>query len=149
MEWKCLGKAVIFWAMAMKKKMLLWIVAIVSLTSCSDNQIYFDKETQSINTCNGKTIRDLIIDEVNGNSLYRFVTVKDKIGANSFSLIALDKNYKLEKMGQELPLDSFNLNPDSEYRIRNSTNGDAAFGEINIRTNENAKIVEADITSCQ
>jgi len=56
MEWKCLGKAVIFWAMAMKKKMLLWIVAIVSLTSCSDNQIYFDKETQSINTCNGKTM---------------------------------------------------------------------------------------------
>jgi len=135
--------------MKIQRNVLLLVLVIIGLMSCADNQIYFDIDEQSIKTCNGKAIRSLTVDEIEGDYLYRFAKGKDKEGTNSFSFISLDKNYTLEVMGQELPLSKFNLKPNSEYRIRNSTYGDAASGEIKVKTNGDGEIATADITSCK
>lgn len=135
--------------MKINRNISLLILVVIGLMSCADNQIYFDMDEQCIRTCNGKAIRNLTIDDVEGDYLYRFVKDKDKEGTNRFSFISVNKNYTLEVMGQELPLNKFNLKPNSEYRIRNSTYGDAASGEIKIKTNDDGKVATANIISCK
>lgn len=72
-------------------------------------------------------------------------------GTNNFSLISMNKNYRLELTGSRLELDlkSFHLSPVAKYRISNHTNGDAASAEIEITTDDNGMINTADITSCK
>ena len=137
--------------MKIKTNLYLFLIVANYLMSCSDNQIYFDKTEQSIKTCNAKYILNLSIDDLDGNYSYLFEKIKGKKGTNSFSLVDLNKNYRLELLGQrqDLPFDSFNLKPKTVYKISNHTYGDAARNEIKVVKNEMAKIIATDVTSCQ
>jgi hypothetical protein len=130
----------------MKKVFVFFIVAI-SLMSCYDNQIYFDISEQCVKTCNGRPVKSLYFE--GNNNLYLFEKISGKEGSSIFCLNDLDRNYKLAIMNIEMPLDSFRLKPNSEYKISNHTYGDAAFSEIKIKTNESGEIVTADVASCQ
>ena len=124
-------------------KIFLFIGVITCVTACYDNQIYFDKNTQAVKTCNESPIRSLMID-TQGEYSYHFIKSDGKEGTNLFSLKTLNENYRLEIRGQEYPLQQFTLRPDSEYVIMNLTYGDASEGKVKIKTNDKGVVIEAD-----
>jgi hypothetical protein len=89
-----------------------------------------------------------IIDEDNKH-FYSFSILSDKKGTNNFSLIKINHNYLLEDWSTNISIDSFRLKPETGYKIRNSTFGDATASEILIKTDKEGKVIYADVTSCK
>lgn len=52
-------------------------------------------------------------------------------------------------MNREVSIDSFELRPETSYKIENSTFGDAASSEIQIKTDKGGKVIYSSITSCK
>lgn len=130
--------------------MCFLILVSLLLVSCYDNCIYFDMNDQTVRTCNKQAISNLYISGLNNNDFYHFYKMPDKKGTNEFSLERPNRNYILEGMFDlVLPLDSFKLQPNTEYEIVNSTFGDATAGRFVIKTGTNGAVVYASETSCK
>ncbi len=136
----------------MKKKLnvLIALTCLLSaLYSCSDNSIYFDINSQSVVTCNKKAIKKLHISSTDGKDFYFLSKLPKVEGTNKLSLINLSRNYLLENVNIEVSIDSFKLRPETGYKIENSTFGDAASSEIQIKTDKGGKVIYSSITSCK
>jgi hypothetical protein len=131
-----------------KYKSIVGVVLLLLLSSCSDNKIYFDVEEQQVKTCNGKIIENLHLTSESGGAFYHFKKIQDQEGTRSFSLLKINENYKLEGMTGQLSFDQFKLKPKTEYKVTNSTYGDAAPSCIIIETDDSGKITNASVTSC-
>ena len=119
------------------------------LSSCSDNNIYFDINSQSVKSCNKKVIKKLYVTSENGQDFYYFLKLPKTEGTNSFSLIKKNHNYLLKDMYGEINIDSFRLKSETTYKIENSTFGDAASSEVLVRTDKKGKIIYSNIVSCK
>ncbi len=135
------------------KKNLIILIALTCLLyvlySCSDNNIYFDINSQSVVTCNKKAIKKLCISSTDGKDFYFFSKLPKVEGTNKFILSNLSRNYLLENVNREVSIDSFELRPETSYKIENSTFGDAASSEIQIKTDKGGKVIYSSITSCK
>lgn len=118
-------------------------------SSCRNNKIHYDIKEQMIKTCNGKAIKNLYIINEKEKVFYHFLKLTDKEGTNSFSLINLNNNYSLENLNRPLKFEEFKLMPKMEYKVSNSTFGDAASSEITVRTGNTEIIVYASSMSCE
>jgi hypothetical protein len=122
---------------------------LLTLSSCSDNNIYFDIGSQSIKTCNNKIITKLHIISEDSKYFYYFSKLPETKGTNNFSLIEINHDYLLENMNSKISIDSFRLYPETSYKIENSTFGDADYTQVLIRTDKNGRVVYSDVTSCK
>lgn len=120
-----------------------------TLNSCHNNKIYFDINAQSIKTCNRKVISELYITNENQNIFFHFSKIPDKKGTNSFSLIRLNKDYYVETLNKKVSLTDFRLIPKTQYKISNSTYGDASSSDIEIRTGDNQNVIFSNSLSCK
>ncbi len=122
---------------------------LFTLSSCSDNNIYFDINNQSVRSCNKKVISKLHIISKNNNDFYFFSKKPEAEGTNNFSLFTLNHSYFLENMNSQICIDSFKLMPETEYEITNSTFGDADRTQILIKTDKEGKVIYSNVTSCK
>jgi hypothetical protein len=122
---------------------------LLTLSSCSDNNIYFDIGNQSIRTCNNKVITKFHIISEDSKDFYYFSKLPEAKGTSNFSLIEIDHDYLLENMNGEISIDSFRLNPETSYKIENSTFGDADYTQVLIKTDKSGRVVYSNITSCK
>lgn len=122
---------------------------LFTLSSCSDNNIYFDVNSQSVISCNKKVISKLHIISKDSKDFYFFSKQPEAEGTNNFSLIALNRSYLLENMNSQVSIDSFKLRPETEYEITNSTFGDADHTQILIKTDKEGKVTYSNVTSCK
>ena len=136
----------------MKTKFLnctLFTVTLL-LTSCYSNEIYFDMEKQSVVRCED-VIKQLYISSKDGKDCLCFTVSPGKKGSKVFSLKELNTNYTIDVLNSSVPLDflHFKLRPETEYEIINHSNGDAAEGNLLIRTDKNGAVIYANKPSCQ
>lgn len=127
---------------------ILLLIIVLSLSSCSNNLIYFDKENQSINRCNGEPIISIMFRCENDLSLYLFRLKSEKEGTSMFSLKKANENYELKDEMRLLDINSFKLKANAQYTVRHSSNGDAGSGHLILRTDSNGIAVYSDVTSC-
>lgn len=64
-------------------------------------------------------------------------------------MINLNNDYRLKNLNRPVKFEEFKLKPKTEYKISNSTFGDAAASEIKVRTGITAIIVYASSVSCE
>jgi hypothetical protein len=124
-------------------------VIVTLFSSCYNNNIYYDMKKQLVETCNGKPIRQLYIISQDNHIFYHFALINDQEGVNSFSLLNLNNQYSLEILNRKIPLEGFKLIPGAEYKITNSSYGDAASSDIKIKVGERGEIAFANKTTCQ
>jgi hypothetical protein len=129
--------------------LIIIISFLFILNSCSDNNIYFDINSQSVRSCNKKVIKKLHIISEDSKDFYYFSKLPKTEGTNSFSLIKKNHNYLLENMNGEISIDSFRLKSETGYKIENSTFGDATPSEVLVRTDKNGKVIYSNIVSCK
>lgn len=124
------------------------IISVIFFYSCHDNVIYYDRDHRCVRTCNGTKIVSLYIED--DRSLYFITTKKYKRGSNRLGLEKIDDDYIITR-GNDTLIDNklFKLKPNSEYRVSNSSNGDAAAGTIIIRTDSMGIINYSSKTSCK
>jgi hypothetical protein len=130
------------------KKIWCLLFVTLALTSCYNNRIYYDMEEQAVKTCNGKVIRQLYITNESENVFYHFSKLDEKKGVNSFSFNNLSEQYQLEVINGKIPLKDFKLTPKMKYKISNSSYGDAASSDIEIKVGVNGIITQASRTAC-
>jgi hypothetical protein len=125
-----------------------WIFAFTAFISCHSNSIYFDIERQSIVRCNG-TLTNFYLKSKDPLETLHFRAISGKKSTDSFYLWRIDTNYRL-RVNRQIDLNNnFKLHPNTEYLIMNDSNGDAASGEIIIKTGENGKVIYSSKTSCE
>lgn len=110
------------------------MIIVVTLCSCSSNDIYYDFSTKSIKSTSGDIIHRLRIEHV--QSSYCVMVVKDdnEKGADNINIRIPNKGYHIEdeaRSKHSLPL---TLSPNSTYIITNISYGDAGICRIKIRT---------------
>ncbi len=127
--------------------LLLFLLPVLS--SCNNNKIHYNIKEQMVKTCNRKPINNLYILNENEKIFFHFLKLPDKEGTNSFSLISLNNDYRLKNLNRPVKFEEFKLEPKTEYKISNSTFGDAASSEIKVRTGITAIIVYASSVSCE
>lgn len=127
----------------------LLLVLLSVFSSCHNNKIHYDIKEQRVKTCNGEAINNLYILNEKEKIFYHFLRLPDKEGTNSFSLITINNDYRLENLNRPVEFEEFKLKPRMEYKISNSTFGDAASSEINVRTGDTVIIVYASSMSCE
>lgn len=130
--------------------LLLFLLFLLSvLSSCNNNKIHYNIKEQMVKTCNRKPINNLYILNENEKIFFHFLKLPDKEGTNSFSLISLNNDYRLKNLNRPVKFEEFKLKPKTEYKISNSTFGDAASSEIKVSTGITAIIVYASSVSCE
>lgn len=129
--------------------LIIFTCLLFTLSSCSDNNIYFDINNQSVISCNKKVISKLHIIGKDNKDFYFFSKQPEAKGTNNFSLITLNHSYLLENMNSQISIDSFKLRPETEYEITNSTFGDADHTQILIKTDKEGKVIYSNVTSCK
>ncbi|GAA4379792.1 hypothetical protein GCM10023186_17570 [Hymenobacter koreensis] len=119
------------------------------LYSChNNNNIYYDTSKEAIVTCSGKNITSLHIVS-NKADFYHFKKIPKKAGTNTFNLKNINNNYKIEDIYKEIDSKAFSLKPNTIYKVSNTSIGDAAYSEIEIRTDERSKIIFSNTKSCK
>ena len=128
---------------------IILICLLFTLSSCYDNNIYFDINSQSVVSCNKKVIENLHIISKDSKYFYSFSKLSKLKGTNSFNLVEINHSYSLENINREISIDSFRLRPETEYEIVNSTFGDATSSKILIKTDKNRKVAFSNIKTCK
>lgn len=128
---------------------IVLICLLFTLSSCYNNNIYFDINSQCVVSCNKKVIENLHIISKDSKDFYFFSKLPKLKGTNSFNLVEINHSYSLENMNCEISIDSFRLRPETEYEISNSTFGDAASSKILIKTDKNGKVAYSNIKTCK
>lgn len=128
---------------------IILLCLLFTLSSCYDNNIYFDINSQCVVSCNKKVIENLHIISKDSKDFYFFSKLPKLKGTNSFNLVEINHSYSLENMNREISIDSFRLRPETEYEIVNSTFGDAASSKILIKTNKKGKVAYSNIKICK
>lgn len=115
------------------------LLIFISLISCGNNQICIDKESQVLYSKDRNVLRKIIIKEQEGEMV--FVRKKEeKEGSFFLNLKVIDTTnftYLNSLLNREV---DFFLKPNSIYEISNQTIGDAAAGNLIIKTDEEGKI---------
>ncbi len=121
------------------------ILAIASY-SCKGNAIYFDLKDQTVKTCEKQRIVRLNIET--GKEIYFVSLKKEEKGVNSFSLAKIDDQYEVKHKWEIIQNSSFKLEPNTEYIICNTSDGDAAEGRIHIKTDSLGTVCYTDRANC-
>lgn len=122
------------------------VILAVASYSCTGNVIYFDMKDQTVKTCEKQRIVRLSIET--DKEIYFVSLKKGEKGVNSFSLAKIDDQYEIEYKWEIIKNSSFKLEPNTEYIISHSSDGDAAEGRINIKTDSLGAVWYADRTDC-
>jgi hypothetical protein len=131
------------------KNTILIISLLLILTSCFDNSIYFDINSQSVRSCNKKAFDRLYVISEDNKDFYYFTVRTGAEGTNNFNLRKPNRNYLLVERYSEINIDSFELKPEKGYLVKNITFGDAATGQILIKTDKRGRVVYSNVTNCQ
>ncbi|MFV0537583.1 MAG: hypothetical protein ACK5M3_09445 [Dysgonomonas sp.] len=132
----------------MKNIIRLIVIVLLAITSysCTGNMIYFDMKDQTVKTCEKQRIVRLNIETDKG--IYFVSLKKEEKGSNSFSLEKIDDQYEVEYKWEIIKNSSFKLEPNTEYIVRHTSDGDAADGRIHIKTDSLGAVCYADRTDC-
>lgn len=123
---------------------------LLVLCSCGDNnQIYYDLHKESIISCSGAALSSINITNNNNLESYSFQIKNWELEADTFYLFKKNFNYILKRYGIIMPINDFQILPNSNYTVTNYSNGDAASIEIEFRTNTAGKIIYASKTTCK
>lgn len=132
-----------------KNKGLLVFIFLLLFSCKGSNLIYVDIEKQSINSCDGRVISKLFIENLNEYETYILTKQRDKKGTSEFSFVDICVDYSIESGGGGVVnSNSFRLKTNAEYRVANFSNGDIVNGELLLRTNNDGLIDSASMTSC-
>lgn len=131
------------------KQLFLFLLIWTVLGSCTDNEILFDLNSQSVISCNSSGIRNLHVENIN-NKEYYMITWQDSIhdAPKKFSFESKNRGYKIEEIYPFRELPQLNLASMSQYIVTKS-GGDASSHEIEIWTDKNGKVYKTSKNSCR
>lgn len=126
-------------------KLLIFIILLSVFIGCDSNKICFDMEKQLVYSNDKSPILKLYIEE-EGGAMIRVQKKKGRIASHYLNLADLDTiNYQFIEVGQGNKLLSrYSLNPNSTYRIDNTSIGDAAAQSILIKTGSDGAVISSN-----
>ncbi len=125
-------------------RLFLFFIAIVTITSCSDNEIYVDKQKWAIVSCDKHPLTQMYI-EKKGGALYR-VRLRKNGNGGLFKLHG--NNTEFEITIDNVVMNEFKIKPNSFYKIVNISNGDAAESVLSLETDSNMNIKVVSENNC-
>jgi len=133
-------------------KRIIITLILITLYSCVGNNVYFDLEKNGIITCDDELISKVIIEEIDGDfDFYSFKLKEHRkgIGVKFFNVYSINKAFEIrDNLGKIVKPYEYRLKASSKYKVRHMSKGDAAESYVIITTDENGKIIEADILDC-
>jgi hypothetical protein len=132
----------------MKIKTLVIVITITFLIiSCSGNSIYYNSQKKGIMSCEGSFLSTLIIAGTGNN--YDFYYITSNKGVEVFKPKDIHSDFVIKDKKDNIIANSdFRLKPLSEYKISNTSKGDAGEQWLIVKTDNNGEIINADKIHC-
>jgi hypothetical protein len=129
------------------KTLLSTIIIALIMFSCSGNSIYYDFHKKGVVSCDGSPISTLSIIGTDKNSEFFYLTSNNGAALLSFNNIPSQFVIR-DKKDNIISNEDFKLKSFSEYKISNTSRGDAAEQWVTIKTNDMGVIISADKINC-
>ncbi len=132
----------------MKYILFFKLFIILVLTACTDNQIFFDKKSKSIISCNNHKLTLLEIINKNTSVVYYYKSIDYKYANDTIYLFKSNINYTLSTIFNDSIGNRIKLNSNTIYSIVNISDGDAMEISIDIHTGTEGEIIYFDRKKC-
>lgn len=123
---------------------LAWVVS-----SCGGNDLHYEAATHTLTTCSGATLTSVFITGRGVTDFYHLQKRPGAAGTASLRLDQLGESYLVRGWDDRLRPTGVQLRPNSSYRIRNVSNGDAASADVVVRTGADGLLSEGSPTTCR
>ncbi|WP_300564695.1 hypothetical protein [Flavobacterium sp.] len=127
------------------------VFIFILFIGCTNNEIYFDCDTQSLISCTNKGIRNVYISSESSSETYFIEWKSTEIDVpTNLDFRNIQKEYSIYKGWNEILIlnKEFKLSPLTSYKIER-VQGDASSYNIMISTNEKGKIVKSSKALCK
>lgn len=132
----------------MKTRWLIFIVSILLLVGCRDNEMCFDESNQVVRAKDSGFLK-LYIENEESHTVFQITKRKGNKPNTELKLLDIDTSqYEIKRLGlQQYNADTLPLNPNSIWKLENVTAGSAASYEIEVQIQENG-LIQAVGKSC-
>lgn len=119
---------------------------LLLITACSGNEVYVDVEKEQLISCTTSAITYFLITDQDQNTW--IAEARSKASAQSAVDLKSISTYYLVQDPLGVPT-LFELQPNAQYTLLHSSNGDVAGYELQFITDSQAKIKSCSAQSCQ
>jgi len=133
-----------------KWNLFIYAFILIVLISCNSNAIYFDIETQSLQSCNSKGIKRIYVEDESSTETY-LISWTDTVSTapDNIKLKNIQCGYNIYKGWKDEQINAYNfkLLPSKAYVIKR-VQGDASSFKIKIWTDNSGNISKTSHSSC-